>query len=123
MSASVLNGDRTRPIGKLLTTTGATDVYTNTSGAPAAGIVMMINVNHTTSVDVTVEWYDSTNISVGSGATYYAILTASLVSHYPLMLHGLRLAVGDKLRVTASVASKVTVVSILFETFGGKPAP
>lgn len=122
MSATVNVQDNTFTVGKKLTGTSATAVYTNASGRPAKGIGMRIANTTSSAVTVTIAWYDSQNVSGAGSATAYAMLSGySLPANQMLDLDlmGMRMSNADELRVTAGTGNALEVTTTVFETRGG----
>lgn len=127
MTAFVGVNDRTKTVGKKLSSTSATAVYKNNStNAPAKGVAMSIANIHTLGVDVTLEWYDAQDISGVGSATAFTLggsYTLAAKTTLTVDLHGMRLGPGDELRITASIADKIHAVTTVFETLGRSPLP
>jgi hypothetical protein len=118
MTVLITSLDRTRSTGTKLSTTNATAVYT----VPATGVAMakgvgmrLCNVDGTSAVDVTIEWFDkSANVSYKLAST--KSLAADTSEAFDLM--GLALDPEDEIRVTAGAADDLHVVTTILESFG-----
>lgn len=110
---------RVKSYGKKLTDTSANAVFTAQQGTQAVVLAINLsNIDGTSSVDATVEWYDD------SASTSYRVTSTDAVAadtregiEFPIALDP-----DDEIRVTASAANDLDVIVTVVETPGNAAA-
>jgi hypothetical protein len=106
---------RVKSYGAKLSTTGVTTVFTAQEGTQAVVVAINLsNIDGTSSVDATVEWYDlSVTTSFRITSTDAVAADAREYIEFPIALDP-----GDEIRVTAGAANDLDVIVTVVETPG-----